>query len=97
MYEGGLTWMRYSISDTAEWGDYNTGPRIITDQTRQVMQEVLDDIRSGRFARRWMDEARAGAPRLLDRRAQERSHQVEQGGAELRNLMPFLVPKSPDS
>ncbi|MYH55993.1 MAG: ketol-acid reductoisomerase [Acidimicrobiia bacterium] len=97
MYEGGLTWMRYSISDTAEWGDYNTGPRIITDQTRQVMQEVLDDIRSGRFARRWMDEARAGAPRLLDRRAQERSHQVEQVGAELRNLMPFLVPKSPDS
>ncbi|MYF84892.1 MAG: ketol-acid reductoisomerase [Acidimicrobiia bacterium] len=95
MYEGGLSWMRYSVSDTAEWGDYSTGPRIITDETRRVMQDVLADIRSGRFAREWMAEARAGAPELLRRRAAERSHQVEQVGAGLRELMPFLVPKTP--
>ena len=96
LYEGGLTWMRYSVSDTAEWGDYSTGPRIVTDETRQVMAEVLDDIRSGRFARQWMAEARSGAPNLLARRSQERAHEIEQVGARLRNLMPFLTPKAPD-
>ncbi len=96
LYEGGLTWMRYSVSDTAEWGDYSTGPRIVTEETRQVMAEVLDDIRSGRFARQWMDEARAGAPNLLDRRSRERAHEIEQVGARLRDLMPFLTPKAPD-
>lgn len=95
LYEGGLTWMRYSVSDTAEWGDYSTGPRIITDDTRQVMKDVLADIQSGRFARQWMSEARSGAPRLLDTRARERSHEVEQVGARLRELMPFLTPKAP--
>ena len=96
LYEGGLTWMRYSISDTAEWGDYNTGPRIVTDQTRLVMKDVLDDIRSGRFARSWMAEARAGAPNLSAARKRDRSHEVEQVGARLRELMPFLTPKTPD-
>ena len=96
LYEGGLTWMRYSVSDTAEWGDYSTGPRIVTDGTRQVMKDVLDDIRSGRFARQWMAEARSGAPRLLETRARERSHEIEQVGARLRELMPFLTPKVPD-
>ena len=96
LYEGGLSWMRYSVSDTAEWGDYSTGPRIVTDETRRVMREVLEDIRSGRFARQWMAEARAGAPNLLDRRAADRSHEVEQVGARLRGLMPFLTPKVPD-
>ncbi len=97
LYEGGLTWMRYSVSDTAEWGDYSTGPRIITPATRQAMAEVLDDIRSGRFARSWMAEARAGAPNLLERRAADRSHEIEQVGARLRDLMPFLTPKAPDA
>ena len=96
LYEGGLTWMRYSISDTAEWGDYNTGPRIVSDQTRQVMKDVLDDIRSGRFARGWMAEARAGAPNLLSAREGDRSHEIEQVGARLRELMPFLTPRTPD-
>ena len=96
LYEGGLTWMRYSVSDTAEWGDYSTGPRIITDQTRQVMKDILDDIRSGRFARQWMAEARAGAPQLLETRTRERNHEIEQVGARLRELMPFLTPKAPD-
>ncbi len=95
LYEGGLTWMRYSVSDTAEWGDYSTGPRIITDETRKVMKDVLEDIRSGTFARNWMNEARAGAPKLLDTRARERSHEIEQVGARLRELMPFLSPKAP--
>ena len=96
LYEGGLSWMRFSVSDTAEWGDYSTGPRIVTDETRQVMREVLEDIRSGRFARHWMAEARSGAPNLLERRARERNHEVEHVGARLRGLMPFLTPKAPD-
>jgi len=95
LYEGGLTWMRYSISDTAEWGDYNTGPRIVTDQTRRVMKDVLDEIRSGGFARRWMAEAREGTPNLLEMRERDRSHEIEQVGARLRNLMPFLIPRTP--
>ena len=95
LYEGGLTWMRYSVSDTAEWGDYSTGPRIVTEDTRRVMQDVLAEIRSGSFARAWMSEARSGAANLLERRARERSHEIEQVGARLRNLMPFLVPKAP--
>ena len=96
LYEGGLTWMRYSISDTAEWGDYNTGPRIVTDRTRRVMKDVLDDIRSGGFARQWMAEAREGAPNLLAMRERDRGHEIEQVGARLRNLMPFLIPRTPD-
>ena len=95
LYEGGLSWMRYSISDTAEWGDYSTGPRIVTDETRRVMKDVLDDIRSGRFARRWMAEARSGSHNLLEMRARDRSHEVEQVGARLRELMPFLTPRTP--
>ncbi len=97
MYEGGLSWMRYSISDTAEYGDYQTGPKIVTDDTRAAMRQVLTDIQSGDFARQWMAEARAGAPNLLAQRAADRNHQVEQVGAELRDLMPFLTPKAPPS
>ena len=96
LYEGGLSWMRYSVSDTAEWGDYSTGPRIVTDETRQVMRDVLDDIRSGRFARAWMSEARSGAANLLELRARDRNHEIERVGARLRGLMPFLTPKAPD-
>ena len=96
LYEGGLSWMRYSVSDTAEWGDYVTGPKIVTDDTRAAMKQALDDIQSGKFAREWMAEARGGAGTLLARRAAERDHEVERVGAELRNLMPFLTPKVPD-
>ena len=95
LYEGGLTWMRYSVSDTAEWGDYVTGPKIITEDTRAAMRHALADIQSGKFAREWMAEARGGASNLLQRRAAERDHQVEKVGAELRDLMPFLTPKTP--
>ena len=95
LYEGGLTWMRYSISDTAEWGDYITGPKIVTDDTRAAMKQALTDIQDGTFAREWMAEARSGAKTLLARRAAEQDHEVERVGAELRDLMPFLTPKRP--
>ncbi len=95
LYEGGLSWMRYSVSDTAEYGDYTRGPRIITDETRERMQEILGEIRSGAFAREWLAQAREGAPYLLEQRAQERRHEIEQVGTELRAMMPFLTPKEP--
>jgi ketol-acid reductoisomerase len=95
LYEGGLSWMRYSISDTAEYGDYTRGPRVVTDTTRQVLKDILAEIQSGRFAQEWLAEARAGAPNLLARRAAGRDHQVEKVGAELRRMMPFLTPKVP--
>ncbi len=93
LYEGGLSWMRYSVSDTAEWGDYVTGPKIVTDDTRAAMKQALADIQSGTFAREWMSEARGGAGTLLSRRAAEQDHEIERVGAELRDLMPFLTPK----
>ncbi len=95
LYEGGLSWMRYSISDTAEYGDYTRGPRVVTDSTRQVLKDILGEIQSGEFAREWLDEAGEGAPNLLARRAAGRSHQIEKVGSELRNMMPFLTPKVP--
>ncbi len=95
MYEGGLSWMRYSISDTAEYGDYTRGPRIVTDATRAAMREALAEIQNGEFAREWLDESRAGAPNLLATRRAEQDHQIEQVGAGLRDMMPFLVPKRP--
>lgn len=95
LYEGGLSWMRYSISETAEYGDYTRGPRVVTEDTRQVLKEVLGEIQSGQFAREWLAEAAEGAPHLLARRAEGRNHQIEKVGAELRNMMPFLTPKVP--
>ncbi|MDJ0959790.1 MAG: ketol-acid reductoisomerase [Acidimicrobiia bacterium] len=97
MYEGGLSWMRYSISDTAEYGDYTRGPRVVTDATRAAMREALAEIQNGEFAREWLDESRAGAPNLLSTRRAEQGHEIEQVGAGLRDMMPFLVPKKPPS
>ncbi len=96
LYEGGLSWMRYSVSDTAEYGDYTRGPRIITDESRAEMRRVLAEIQSGAFAREWMAQAREGAPFLLEQRAANRSHPIEQVGRELRQMMPFLDPKEPE-
>jgi ketol-acid reductoisomerase len=95
MYEGGLSWMRYSISDTAEYGDYTRGPRVVTDATRAAMREALAQIQSGEFAREWLAESRAGAPNLLATRRAEQQHPIERVGAGLRDMMPFLVPKKP--
>lgn len=94
LYEGGLSWMRYSVSDTAEYGDYTRGGRIVTDETRAEMKKVLTEIQSGAFANEWMAQAREGAPFLHEQRAANRSHQIEEVGAELRRLMPFLDTKT---
>ncbi len=93
LYEGGLSYMRYSISDTAEYGDYTRGPRIVTDETKAEMKNVLSEIQSGAFAREWLAQAREGAPFLLEQREANKQHQIEEVGERLRSMMPFLDPK----
>ncbi len=93
LYEGGLSWMRYSISDTAEYGDYTRGSRIVTDETRKEMKKVLSEIQSGAFANEWLAQAREGAPFLHEQRAANRAHEIEKVGEQLRGLMPFLEPR----
>ena len=90
MYEGGLSYMRYSVSDTAEYGDYVSGRRVIDARVRQTMRDVLAEVRDGTFARRWVAEARQGAPELLSTRARERDSQIERVGRSLRAMMPWL-------
>jgi ketol-acid reductoisomerase len=90
VYEGGLSWMRYSVSDTAEWGDYVSGPRVIDPAVRDRMREILVEIQSGAFAKGWIGEAEAGFPHFLAMRREARSAQVEQVGRELRRMMPWL-------
>ncbi|HXK08401.1 MAG TPA: ketol-acid reductoisomerase [Vicinamibacteria bacterium] len=90
MYRGGLNYMRYSVSDTAEDGDYTAGPRIVTEETKREMQRLLDEIKDGRYAKRWIAENEAGRPKFDATRAAERSQQLEQVGARLRAMMPFL-------
>ncbi len=97
LYEGGLAWMRHSVSDTAEYGDYTRGPRIITKQTRRAMREILAEVQSGQFAREWINEYRNGEPTLAKYRDQERGHPIEEVGAQLRSMMTFLDPRSPQS
>ena len=95
LFEGGISWMRHSVSDTAEYGDITRGPRIVTDETKAEMRVILDEIQSGQFAQEWMDEYRAGAPNLLGQRATVADHPVERVGRDLRTMMPFLVEKIP--
>jgi ketol-acid reductoisomerase len=85
--KGGLSFMRYSISDTAEFGDYSVGPRIITDETKKEMRKVLSEVQSGEFARNWILENKAGRPSFLAKRAMEKELLVETVGAELRSKM----------
>ena len=89
MYRGGLGFMRYSISDTAEYGDYTRGPRVITDETRAEMQRILQAIQDGSFAREWLAENRAGRPNFERLRQADRDHEIERVGAELRAMMPW--------
>jgi ketol-acid reductoisomerase len=98
MYRGGLNYMRYSVSDTAEDGDYTAGPRIVTQQTREEMQRILDEIKDGTYARRWIAENESGRPKFNATRAAERSQKLEEVGARLRAMMPFLdaVEVTPD-
>src|SRR5579862_7971846 len=92
MYRGGLAYMRHSISDTAEWGDYMSGPRVIDEHVRETMRQVLREIQDGTFAERWIDESSNGRQRFKALRAEEASHQVEQVGAGLRSMMSWLEP-----
>jgi ketol-acid reductoisomerase len=92
MYRGGLNYMRYSISDTAEHGDYTGGARLVTDETRAEMRRMLDDVRSGRYAKAWIAENDKGRPWFNEQRAREQNHLIEQVGAELRKMMPFVDP-----
>lgn len=90
MYEGGMGDMRYSISNTAEFGDYMIGDRIITDETKAEMKRILTEIQNGTFANVWMTDHRAGQPRLKTTRRLNSEHQIEQVGAKLRAMMPWL-------
>jgi ketol-acid reductoisomerase len=93
MYRGGLNYMRYSVSDTAEWGDYVTGPRIVNKKTQAEMKKVLKDITSGKFAKRFMDENnKYGRKTMTKFRNTERKQKIEVVGAKLRAMMPFLNP-----
>src|ERR1700720_1972665 len=93
IYEGGLSYMRYSISDTAEYGDYTRGPRIINEQTRDEMRKILSEIQSGQFARAWMAENKSGRKNFLAMREAQQNQQIETVGASLRAMMPFLKKK----
>ena len=94
MYQGGLNYMRYSISNTAEYGDYTRGPRIVNEQTRAEMKKILGEIRSGQFAREWILENRANRPVFSAIRRMDHEHPVEQVGKRLRSLMPWIDAKS---
>jgi len=92
IYRGGLSYMRYSVSDTAEHGDYHAGPRIVTPQTREAMKKLLAEIRDGSFAKAWIEENEKGCPNFLAKRKAEQTSQIEQLGPKLRAMMPFLNP-----
>jgi ketol-acid reductoisomerase len=92
MYEKGLAGMRYSISNTAEYGDYTRGKRVITDETRAAMRQILKEIQDGDFAREWIAENRAGQENFLRMRAEQADTQVEHVGGELRSHMDWIKP-----
>jgi ketol-acid reductoisomerase len=92
IYQGGLNYMRYSVSDTAENGDYTGGPRIVTGATKREMKQMLAEIQNGTYARAWIAENAAGRPNFNKLREADRNHPIEQVGVRLRALMPFLKP-----
>ena len=93
IYEGGLGYMRFSVSDTAEYGDYTRGPRIINEQTRAEMRKILSEIQSGQFAKEWIEENKTGRKNFTAMRERSRDLSVEKVGGELRKMMPFLRKK----
>ena len=97
IYEGGLSYMRYSVSDTAEYGDYTRGRRVVDDEVRERMREILAEIQSGSFAREWMGENRAGRARFLATRDEQQHQLIEEVGGKLRAMMPFLRKEKPES
>ena len=90
MYQGGLTYMRYSVSDTAEYGDYTRGPRIIDDMVKEEMRQILAEIQSGSFAREWILENQAGRPVYNALKRMDTEHEIEIVGKKLRDMMPWL-------
>ena len=92
-YQGGLNYMRYSVSNTAEFGDYTRGPRIVTDETKAEMKKILTEIQNGEFAREWLLENKVGAPRFKRMRAIQREQQIEEVGRQLRKLMAWIDSK----
>jgi ketol-acid reductoisomerase len=92
IYQGGLNYMRYSVSDTAENGDYTGGPRIVTAATKREMKQMLAEIQNGTYAKAWIAENAAGRPNFNKLREADRNHPIEQVGVRLRALMPFLKP-----
>jgi ketol-acid reductoisomerase len=93
MYQGGLSYMRYSVSDTAEHGDYTGGPKIVTDETLSVMKKMLADIQSGAYAEEWIEENETGRKWFNAQREGHGSTKIEQVGRELRKMMPWLNAK----
>jgi ketol-acid reductoisomerase len=92
MYRGGLNYMRYSISDTAEWGDYVSGPRVIGEESKKAMKQILAEIQDGTFAKRWIEENKNGRPEFNAKRRAEQEQTIEKVGAKLRSMMPFVDP-----
>jgi len=90
IYEGGFSNMRYSVSDTAEWGDYVSGPRVITEEVKANMKKVLEDVQNGKFAQDWLQENENGRPRYNEYKEKGKQHQIEVVGAKLREMMPFI-------
>ncbi len=97
MYEGGLAWMRHSISDTAEYGDYTRGPRIVTEQTKQEMRKILKEIQTGSFAKEFILENLIGRPMFEKYREAERAHPIEEVGKKLRDMMSWIRDAKKDS
>jgi ketol-acid reductoisomerase len=94
MYQGGMNYMRYSVSDTAEWGDYVSGPRIITDKTKKEMQKILKEIQTGKFAKKWIAENKVeNRVHFNEMRQRDVEHPIEKVGLELRRMMPWLNPR----
>jgi len=93
MHQGGLNYMRYSISDTAEHGDYTAGPKIVTEETKATMKKILADIQSGEYAKGWIEENQAGCPWFNAQREEHRKTKLEEVGKRLRRMMPWLKAK----
>jgi ketol-acid reductoisomerase len=91
IYEGGLSEMRYSVSNTAQYGDMTRGPVVVNDETKRRMKGILAEVQSGAFAREWMKENRSGKERFRRLEADSKEHQIEQVGARLRQMMPWLA------
>ncbi len=95
-YQGGLSYMRYSVSNTAEYGDYTRGPRIITEETKQEMKRILKEVQDGTFAREWINEAKSGGKNFKAMKQRDKNHEVEVVGRRLRKLMPWINAKEVD-